>query len=396
MKKDAVFNLKTTTEVYDRNGNLKNVIDVLGPNICNTVEMTHFDASGEISEVIKFSMKSFTYNWCKWLYSAMSRFNSAMVDTNGDAVSGSFIPNNCIVRSNFSNDTFGIVVGSDEGSFYPMDEDNYCIGTQLYNGIDVNELVYHDTYVRPLYTAGDEYILEISRVFTNEHTDPVTIKEIGLYANIAGNICVIRDIEDDGGIAINVSIAQNESVEIRYKIKITQYSGFTKNFLSGIRGHFNSVDYYNVSDSTVSMDTAVIDTTNVPQMANAMTVLQCDAPIYEDDYGVVVGSGMPTISWDSTQLSARILNGDSAGTLKYFITEFIYNKNADDNSLYEVHIKRAFVNDYVDDIMITEAGIYGVGESYNRIMTMGVVYPSGITLSENESMRVNFIIQTGL
>jgi hypothetical protein len=396
MKKDAVFNLKTTTEVYDRNGNLKNVIDVLGPNICNTVEMTHFDASGEISEVIKFSMKSFTYNWCKWLYSAVSRLNSAMIYTNGNPVFGSFVPDHCIVGSNFSNDTFGIVVGSDEGSFYPMDEDNYCIGTQLYNGADSNELIYHETYVKPLYTSGDEYILEISRVFTNENSSAVTIKEIGLYANISGNLCIIRDIKDENGEDISVTIAQNESVEIRYKIKITQYSGFTKNFLSGLRGYFNYFDYYNVSDSISSIDTVVVDTTNTPQMTNAIPVLRCDAPIYEDDYGVVVGSGVNSIDWDSTQLAARILNGDTSGTLKYFITEFIYNKNADDNSLYECHIKRSFVNDYSDDITITEAGIYGVGESYNRIMTMGVVYPSGITLSEHESMRVNFIIQTGL
>lgn len=396
MKKTAIFNLNTITEIYDKNGNLKNTVNTTGSNICNTVEILHNNSSGRLLETISFPMKSFTYNWCKWLYSAVSRLNSAMIYTNGNPVFGSFVPDHCIVGSNFSNDTFGIVVGSDEGSFYPMDEDNYCIGTQLYNGADSNELIYHETYVKPLYTSGDEYILEISRVFTNENSSAVTIKEIGLYANISGNLCIIRDIKDENGEDISVTIAQNESVEIRYKIKITQYSGFTKNFLSGLRGYFNYFDYYNVSDSISSIDTVVVDTTNTPQMANAMTVLQCDAPIYEDDYGVVVGSGMPTISWDSTQLSARILNGDSAGTLKYFITEFIYNKNADDNSLYEVHIKRAFVNDYVDDIMITEAGIYGVGESYNRIMTMGVVYPSGITLSENESMRVNFIIQTGL
>lgn len=392
MKKTAIFNLNTITEIYDKNGNLKNTVNTTGSNICNTVEILHNNSSGRLLETISFPMKSFTYNWCKWLYSAVSRLNSAMIYTNGNPVSGSFVPDHCIVGANFSDDTLGIVVGSDEGSFYPMDEDNYCIGTQLYNGADSNELIYHETYVKPLYTSGDEYILEISRVFTNENSSAVTIKEIGLYANISGNLCIIRDIKDENGEDISVTIAQNESVEIRYKIKITQYSGFTKNFLSGLRGYFNYFDYYNVSDSISSIDTVVVDTTNTLQTTNALSTLKCDAPIYEDDYGIVVGSGVNSIDWDSTQLAARITND----TLKYFITEFIYNKNADDNSLYECHIKRSFVNDYSDDITITEAGIYGVGESYNRIMTMGVVYPSGITLSEHESMRVNFIIQTGL
>ncbi|HNW88148.1 MAG TPA: hypothetical protein PKN48_00665 [Bacteroidales bacterium] len=396
MKKEAMFNLSTITEIYDKDGNLKDTVSTAGPNICNMVEIVHNDSSGKLLEIINFPMKSFTYNWCKWLYCALSRFNSAMVYTSGAPISGSFIPSFCAVGANFSDDTFGIVVGSDEGSFYPMDEDNYCIGTQLYNGVDSNELIYHETYVKPLYTSGDEYVLEISRVFTNENSSAVTIKEIGLYANISGNLCIIRDIKNENNEDISVTLAQNESVEIRYKIKITQYSGFTKNFLSGLRGYFNYFNYYNVSDSISSADTVVVDTTNTSQTTDALLTLECDAPIYEDDYGIVVGSGINSIDWDSTQLAARILNGDTIDTLKYFITEFTYNKNSDDNSLYECHIKRSFVNDYSEDITITEAGIYGVGESYNRIMTMGVVYPSGITLSEHESMRVNFIIQTGL
>lgn len=386
------FKLSSIAEVI-KDGNVIDKKIFTGNNSINEVEVTTRDKKNNVISYKKFPMKSFVYNFNLALYYYLSRYlGISLKDTSGsDRDSVQFR-----LDSDFNDDTGGIIVGSDPGSFLPLAVSNYSLGTKLYKGTGLNQLVYNNTQITSPKLVGDNYLFEISRVFTNSSSGSLTIQEIGLVAYY--RILIARDIEDSNGDPINITLGIDESVEIKYILKINVNSGFTKSFLDAL---YNSMRYNRyVGYSSVNKTSGYyIDTANNTHLVTSSSnILEANATLHEDSYGVIVGSGIEhsTVLYDQIKLDIPILQGSIDGTLKYEYTEFLNHYDPDDATKYHTHIQRAYVNEGDADVLVTEAGVYGIGEDNNRYMTMRVYYPGGVLVKTNESLRISFIITTGL
>jgi len=120
------------------------------------------------------------------------------------------------VNAAANKDDYGIVVGtSDEAVEY----DDYNLKSKIEHGTGTGQLVYGATTFETPWKDGTEYKFRISRSFTNNSGDTITVKEVGLIANFVDpsyNALLIRDV-----LASPTSIPDGATLTVRYIIKVS-------------------------------------------------------------------------------------------------------------------------------------------------------------------------------
>lgn len=130
-----------------------------------------------------------------------SASNLYLVDVTGTVVNGTtnytyHVPSSSYVLGGNSDDTIGIVIGSDDTDEAFTD---YSLGAQISDGSGVGQMEYSLMNVPGF--SGNK-VLSYSRSFTNADTNPISVKEIGLIhklrSDLTGNdykyVLMARDV----------------------------------------------------------------------------------------------------------------------------------------------------------------------------------------------------------
>lgn len=142
---------------------------------------------------IPFSnQKVITQNWIyNWLQNLTAPFSGIFKDIEGNPSVGINETSQTFTKATniqgiADDDTMGIVVGTDGGTLYPVDWDNYKLGNQISHGTSDNQLIYNVTNIpnSEPYVAYTEGIARVTffRNFTNSSNSNITVKEAGVIA----------------------------------------------------------------------------------------------------------------------------------------------------------------------------------------------------------------------
>ena len=185
---------------------------------------------------IPFSnQKVITQNWIyNWLQNLTAPFSGIFKDIEGNP----YVGINEITSQTFTkatniqgladDDTMGIVVGTDGGTLYPVDWDNYRLGNQISHGTSDNQLVYNVTNIPSsepavAYTEGTARVT-FFRNFTNSSNSDITVKEAGVIAKTSdaanegvssnGSYLIVRWLTED------VVVKPNETLVVYWQPSI--------------------------------------------------------------------------------------------------------------------------------------------------------------------------------
>ena len=183
------------------------------PEAAIIVPDKHVDLAGAVTLELFFQVKnkdgkithehteqgrSFLANFIKLLYCSMMAHLAPMadgvalslVDTGGTARTGSSSAfgtfgglGTSFMRANAGtgDTTYGVLVGTDDGTILPKDILNYALGAKIAHGTGAGQLSYGDHSIVPVTHDGASYSYAgISRSFSNGSGNAINVKEIGL------------------------------------------------------------------------------------------------------------------------------------------------------------------------------------------------------------------------
>jgi len=133
------------------------------------------------------------------------------------------------LQADEQDSSFGVVVGTDNSA---EDSENTALGSQVLQGSGVTELMHGPvSFISESSISGSDAIIEVSRMFFNQSGGTITIKEVGLYARIAGyyvnlvppppllystgRICLSRDVVAD------TDIPDGYTLTVQMMVKVT-------------------------------------------------------------------------------------------------------------------------------------------------------------------------------
>jgi len=131
-----------------------------------------------------------------------------------------------------------------------------------------------------------------------------------------------------------------------------------------------------------------------PETATSVPIFTMDAPIADDDWGIVIGTGDTAVDVDDYALETIIAEGVGAGQMSYAACSVSLAAVAGDNCDYIV--SRAITNDSGDTITVKESGIYfklwtsGGAPYYCGIRD---VFETPLELPNGGSVSVNYTIR---
>lgn len=169
----------------------------------------------------KFYGKSLTANYLQFLYAHFAQNSANFVNsgapfsskntattTSNTQVSCQSVTEN--LNAALGDATKGIAVGSGTGAPAPGD---YVLGTLIANGSGANQLNYQaQTSIQGAVISGANTSFILERLFTNNSGGSITVNEIGMFVNNAGQWLIYRDLVSPGDTIPNGS---------SYKVNIT-------------------------------------------------------------------------------------------------------------------------------------------------------------------------------
>ena len=155
------------------------------------------DKDGNVTHQHQEEGHSFVANFIKLLYCSAMIHHAPMadgsalvlVDTSGTNRSGgSYHAVQVGLGQQFMQanagigvDTWGMLVGTDDGTILPKDINNYALGAKIAHGTGSGQLSYGDSAIVPSVHDGASYSYAgITRSFSNNSGAGITIEEIGL------------------------------------------------------------------------------------------------------------------------------------------------------------------------------------------------------------------------
>jgi len=183
------------------------------------------DKNGILIEHRRQESRSFVKQFIDMLYGIMYSWHvnyNAISITKTDGTAGNY-PNLSdetraimSVRAEAGADYGGIVVGSSDEA---VEYDDYNLKSKIPHGTGSGQLSYGETTLETPYKDGTEYKFRITRPFTNNSGDTITVKEVGLVAwwqSTSLNALLIRDV-----LASPTSIPDGATLTVRYYIKVS-------------------------------------------------------------------------------------------------------------------------------------------------------------------------------
>jgi hypothetical protein len=172
------------------------------------IEWELLDPKGRIVKRGKQPMKSWVKQWIQSLYVYWNNTGLSMVQTSGSSTN--VTPSAYwYVNAAAGVTDYGIVVGSSDT---PVTKDDYKLGSRIAHGSGTGQLMYGAVSIDAPTTYSTGYLIRVIRVFTNNSSADVTVKEIGLYCYLGGYyLCIIRDV-----LSTPVTIPSGYSWTVRY------------------------------------------------------------------------------------------------------------------------------------------------------------------------------------
>jgi hypothetical protein len=207
--------------------------DRVGHPLETFIELEVRDASGKLLTFKRAKAKSLLAQFLGLLkgqfavsWGANVSGNSPVVDTSGTTrncpcASGYLYYSGMLLNSGSGDSSYGLVVGTSDA---PNAVNQYAMGAIITHGSGTGQLYYGSHTIENVTNpAGtNNWIIRITRVFTNNSTSSVTVKEIGLIALSQDSGCqptryflIARDVISP------VTVPPGSTLTVRYIFKIT-------------------------------------------------------------------------------------------------------------------------------------------------------------------------------
>ena len=210
----------------------------MGVEVKAVVEIEVKDKDGNVKETRIFPSRSWVKNHIKTLYADISACDVTIKDVNGNDQTyegyaqvvtgcggGLSMPFSCWLGLARRNKGAEILIGSSDT---PWNKDQYCLSSEISGSIMQRGDMEYESDVE----HGTEPYIRLKRKFTNVSTDPVTVKEAGVfftYWEWCHTICgedeyadtkllkhmVIRDV-----LSEPVTVEPEEGLTVKYTLYI--------------------------------------------------------------------------------------------------------------------------------------------------------------------------------
>lgn len=285
---------------------------------------------------------SLLHQWLEILRVQMTQlYNVTSTDT-GSTVR-TVIPHaiNLDVNAAVTDDSYGPVVGTGTGGVILSDT---ALQTKIAEGSGAGQLSHAATSVSAPTTSGDEARIDVTRVFTNNHTSNLTIQEVGLFCQArelaATNhvFCIAREIA-------SATVAANGGTTTLTCRIFTAGLGCI-NFMKLLQVQFGQANVAGVVD---------IDGTTRTVQTHALNLF-----IDQDGqtYSLFVGTGTGAFDPTDTALGALVADGTSSGQLDYQEADYrpLVRMGRDTNQGAQWSIDRDIHGNGTDDVVVGELG----------------------------------------
>jgi hypothetical protein len=143
-----------------------------------------------------------------------------------------------------------------------------------------------------------------------------------------------------------------------------------------------------------SVDATIMDITDTNRSVSDLSEnLRLTGTAYEDDQGIVVGSGTGAESNTDNKLGTRITNGVGAGNLVFGGQEISSVLKVSGN--YDLHLTRRFANNSGGNVTVNEIGIYCERGTWEFCLARDKL-PSGDVIGDTEGYVVEYILRISL
>jgi len=351
------------------------------PNADSMIGFKVLDAAGEVKFEKEQPMKSWLFNFPKFIYEAMSEDSQTYYTTSGIATSTfPYYWNVDYVDS--TNAYNGIQCGTDDGSILPLAYDNPGLGDRYEMGESAGEMGYRTTVINSSQEDADKFRVRIQRHISNYTGGSNTVKEVSLVGKGEDGklISYIRDIDDDNDSPINVTIADYEALLVYYDLYISDASGFTKNIVRWFEA-LAKADYLVALKSTDNADINASANNTIYDLVN------CNALVTDDSFGIVVGSGVGATGYDNYKLVSQTPNT----TLTHSVTTFTAPSHLLGEQQFE--ISREFVNNTGYVTTVAETALYGKGTGTGNRTCLLWVNLGSVSVPATTTLEVTFIFR---
>jgi len=374
----------TSFEKYNNAGKLIETGAMTSKPSSGHITLTIKEKDGTIDKEIIAPFSSFVNNFISTLRAKFTDYSTGSTNIYGGVESNS---GNYLYLYNYDslslNDTYNIVVGTDDGTTYSHAYDNYKLGDRIEDGTGTGELSYE---VNPGYSnityAGGKLQFSIDRTFTNNSGGTISVKEIGIYGYIMLFACLVRDI-----LPGTLSINDGQVLTVTYTFKFSEAEGFINNFVSLLRHNF-FWDYPSITAALTQIDGSAL---NLVQDDYTKEYWRTNALYGEDQFGIQVGTSTSGISYSGYMLDSAIPHGSGLNELTY--NGHYYAGPTSTVSGSWTTMERAFINNTTSGITIEEVGLVGKGQ--DMAAGNGILFirnlTGGIVLQPTET--INFKIK---
>lgn len=332
-------------------------------------------------------MKSWVFNWCKFLYYSMTSQTQTFYRTSGASTTTfPYYWNLDLVDTTNSN--HGIHAGADDGTITPLSANNYVLGDRYLEGVGLGEMSYDTTVVGTSEIDGEiKFRVRLYRYVNNYSAGDNDVKEISLVGigQDSNYTTYIRDLFDDFGNPVNYTVGKNEALLVYYDLYILKDSGLTKNivrWMEAIAKADNTVALKNISNANITASAA----------NTIYDMLNCYVGAGEDNYGVIIGDGASDTNYESYKLVSRIRHGTGAGQLNYAAVSLTAPSHQSGQQQFKIH--RYFTNNSGSTITTREIALYGKGTGSGNRTCFARVDMVGVPLENGENVEIVFTIRT--
>lgn len=184
-------------------------------------------------------------------------------------------------------------------------------------------------------------------------------------------------------------IVRKKNGEVRER-QIMLSESFVQQFLIAIYIHAGRFQQGRFADPIKGKDT---DDNDALFGSSVNANFSCNAPVNNDTYGVMVGTGITAPTVTDTKMETKIAHGIGAGQMQYSAVTF--GAPTSDGSTAHFTITRDFANNSGGSITVREIGLYSylysaVGGSEILLMIRDAV---NIAVPDGETLTVNYRIQ---
>lgn len=382
-------------QVFDNNGKLIQE-ELPKYSSCNIQEHLDIEISrpdGTIRMFKQVPFKSFVANFLDMLYCAFSGNMNTNPPTVKDITGTSVVAVDGFgsVNASAGNDTYGLLVGSNNGT---IDLTDYKLDTKINHGVSPGSLEYGQVtfgqtsvWTSAGVTTGAQF--KIERTFTNNTSNQssVTVAEVGLVlASGVERILIARDrVSYDTSTALNEVVAYGEIIKVTYYFTISSDSKLNVNWIKILESIFA---VRSVSLNTTTSTSPISITFGGTRLAQHK--LSIAAAAGNSTYGIMVGSGTQTLDSNlgSSSLSQQILH--SLAGMNYGVMQPVsYVTVGVDEG--EIIFSRDIINVSTNtSFTLNELGLACDGNGINGRVLLSHLKIGPITITPNQFFRAYY------